>query len=89
MDINQIVEQVVSHLQEAPEKIKDVIADPQGTIEGITGQSLEGVDMGEIVEQVKNKLGDAGVNVADFLGGIGENIGGAVTGLLDGLFRKE
>ena len=88
MDINPIVEQVTSHLQDAPEKIKDVIADPKGAIEEITGQNLEGVDMGEIVEQVKGKLGDAGVDVAGILGGIGENIGGAVSGILDGLFKK-
>ena len=88
MDINQIVEQVTSHLQDAPEKIKDVIADPKGAIEEITGQNLEGVDMGEIVEQVKGKLGDAGVDVAGILGGIGENIGGAMSGILDGLFKK-
>lgn len=33
MDVNQIVEQVTSHLQDAPEKIKDVIADPKAAIE--------------------------------------------------------
>ena len=77
MDINQIVEQVTSHLQDAPEKIKDVISDPKAAIEEITGQNLDDVDLGEIVEQVKTKLGD-----------LGENIGGAVSGLLDNIFKK-
>lgn len=88
MDVNQIIEQVTGHLQDAPEKIKDVIADPKSAIEEITGQNLDGVDMGEIVEQVKNKLGEAGVDVAGFLGDLGENIGGAVSGILDSIFKK-
>ena len=88
MDVNQIIEQVTSHLQDAPEKIKDVIADPKSAIEEITGQNLDGVDMGEIVEQVKSKLGEAGVDVASFLGDLGENIGGAVSGILDSIFKK-
>lgn len=46
------------------------------------------MDINQIVEQVKGKLGDAGVDVAGILGGIGENIGGAVSGILDGLFKK-
>ena len=89
MEVSQIVEQVTSHLQDAPEKIKDVIADPKGTIEDITGHDLSDVDMGEVVEQVKSKLGEAGVDVAGFLGNVGENIGDAVSGVLDGLFHKE
>lgn len=46
------------------------------------------MDINQIVEQVKGKLGEAGVDVAGILGGIGENIGGAVSGILDGLFKK-
>lgn len=88
MDVNQIVEQVTSHLQDAPEKIKDVIADPKAAIEEITGQNLDNVDMGEIVEQVKTKLGETGVDVAGLLGEMGENIGGAVSGILDSIFKK-
>lgn len=88
MDINQIVEQVTSHLQDAPENIKDVISDPKAAIEEITGQNLDDVDLGEIVEQVKTKLGETGVDVAGFIGDLGENIGGAVSGLLDNIFKK-
>lgn len=88
MDINQIVEQVTSRLQDAPEKIKDVISDPKAAIEEITGQNLDDVDLGEIVEQVKTKLGETGVDVAGFIGDLGENIGGAVSGLLDNIFKK-
>ena len=82
MDINQIVEQVTSHLQDAPEKIKDVISDPKAAIEEITGQNLDDV------EQVKTKLGETGVDVAGFIGDLGENIGGAVSGILDSIFKK-
>lgn len=89
MDINQIVEQVTSHLQDAAEKIKDVISDPKAAIEEITGQNLDDVDLGEIVEQVKTKLGETGVDVAGFIGDLGENIGGAVSGLLDNIFKKQ
>ncbi len=88
MDVNQIVEQVTSHLQDAPEKIKDVISDPKAAIEEITGQNLDDVDLGEIVEQVKTKLGETGVDVAGFIGEMGENIGGAVSGILDSIFKK-
>lgn len=88
MDMNQIVEQVAGHLQDAPEKIKDLIADPKAAIEEIIGQTLDNVDPGEIVEQVKAKLGETGIDVAGILGGLGENIGGAVSGLLDGIFKK-
>lgn len=95
MDVNQIVEQVTSHIQDAPEMIKDLIADPQGTIEQIIGQGLEGVDPAEIIEQVQSKLGESGIDVegiiggiTENLGGITENLGGAVSGIIGGLFNK-
>lgn len=88
MDVNQIVEQVTSHIQDAPEMIKDLIADPQGTIEQITGQGLDGVDPAEIIEQVQSKLGEAGMDVEGIIGGITEKIGGAVSGIIGGLFNK-
>ena len=46
------------------------------------------MDVNQIVEQVKTKLGETGVDVAGFLGEMGENIGGAVSGLLDNIFKK-
>ena len=95
LDVNQIVEQVTSHIQDAPEMIKDLIADPQSTIEQITGQGLDGVDPAEIIEQVQSKLGEAGIDVegiiggiTENLGGITENLGGAVSGISGGLFNK-
>lgn len=95
IDVNQIVEQVTSHIQDAPEMIKDLIADPQSTIEQITGQGLDGVDPAEIIEQVQSKLGEAGIDVegiiggiTENLGGITENLGGAVSGISGGLFNK-
>ena len=75
MDISAIVDQVVSHVQDAPEKIKDIIADPKGAIEEITGQDLGDVDFGEIVEQVKSRIGEAGIDIEGIIGNIGENLG--------------
>lgn len=89
MDMGQIVDQVVEHVKEAPEKIKDVIADPKGAIEGITGQDLDDVDLGEIVGNVKDKLGEAGVDVTEFLGDAGENIADAVKGLFGKIVGKD
>lgn len=88
IDVNQIVEQVTSHIQDAPEMIKDLITDPQGTIEQITGQGLDGVDPAEIIEQVQSKLGEAGIDVEGIISGITENIGGTVSGIIGGLFNK-
>ena len=86
MDISQIADQVIEHVKEAPEKIKDVIADPKGTIEEITGQNLDDVDLGEIVEKVKGGLGEAGIDIAGFIGSAAENVGDAVKGVLGNLF---
>ena len=88
MDIQSIIGQVTESLGAAPEKAQDFLADPKAAIEEITGQNLDNVDMGEIVEQVKTKLGETGVDAAGFLGEMGENIGGAVSGILDSIFKK-
>ena len=95
MDINAIVEQVTSHVQDAPEKIKDIIADPKGAIEEITGQDLGDIDPGEIIDQVKARIADAGIDVEGILGDITENLGDVagnigekVSGLLDDIFKK-
>lgn len=88
MEISQIVEQVVAVVKEAPEKLQEVIADPKGAIEAITGQDLGDIDAGELVEKVKSALEGAGVDVAGFLGNIGENIGNAVKDVLGGIFNK-
>ena len=88
MDINQIVEQVAAVVKDAPEKLQEVLADPKGAIESITGQSLEGVDMAELVEKVKSAVEGAGIDVSGILGNIGEGIGNAVKDALGGLFNK-
>ena len=95
MDINAIVEQVTSHVQDAPEKIKDIIADPKGAIEEITGQELGDIDPGEIIDQVKTRIADAGIDVEGILGNITENLGDVAgnigekaSGLLDDIFKK-
>ena len=95
MDINAIVEQVTSHVQDAPEKIKDIIADPKGAIEEITGQELGDIDPGEIIDQVKTRIADAGIdvegifgNITENLGDVAGNIGEKVSGLLDDIFKK-
>ena len=88
MDINQIVEQVAAVVKDAPEKLQEVLADPKGAIESITGQSLEGVDVAELIEKVKSAVEGAGIGVSGILGNIGEGIGNAVKDALGGLFNK-
>ena len=40
MDIQAIIDQVMSVVGDAPEKINDILADPKAAIEDITGQAL-------------------------------------------------
>ena len=40
MDIQAIIAQVSAALADAPEKLQELVSDPKGTIEGITGVEL-------------------------------------------------
>ena len=95
MDVSSIVDQVIAHVKDAPEKIKDIIADPKVAIEEITGQDLGDIDLSEVVDKVKDGLGDAGVDIKEIVGNLGENLGDVaenvgdkVQDLLGDIFKK-
>ena len=95
MDVQDIIAQVSALLADAPEKIQDLISDPKGTIEELTGHSLEDADLSKIVDGVKNSIADGGIDLGGLdlgaiaekvdLGGIADNLGG----VLGGLFGKK
>ena len=95
MDVQDIIAQVSALLADAPEKLQDLIADPKGTIEELTGHSLEGADLSKIVDGVKSQIADGGIDLGGLdlgaiaekvdLGGIADNLGG----VLGGLFGKK
>ena len=95
MDVQDIIAQVSALLADAPEKIQDLISDPKGTIEELTGHSLEDADLSKIVDGVKSQIADGGIDLGGLdlgaiaekvdLGGIADNLGG----VLGGLFGKK
>ena len=95
MDVQDIIAQASALLADAPEKIQDLISDPKGTIEELTGHSLEDADLSKIVDGVKNSIADGGIDLGGLdlgaiaekvdLGGIADNLGG----VLGGLFGKK
>lgn len=93
MDVQDIIAQVSALLADAPEKLQDLIADPKGTIEELTGHSLEDADLSKIVDGVKNSIADGGIdlgslNLGDLdLGAIAEKVD--LGGVLGGLFGKK
>ncbi len=88
MDVQDIIAQVSALLADAPEKIQDLISDPKGTIEELTGHSLEDADLSKIVDGVKNSIADGGIDLGDLdLGAIAEKID--LGGVLGGLFGKK
>lgn len=91
MDVQDIIAQVSALLADAPEKLQDLIADPKGTIEELTGHSLEDADLSKIVDGVKSQIADGGIDLGGLdlgaiaekvdLGGIADNLGGVLSGL--------
>ena len=63
MDIQTIIAQVSAALADAPEKLQELISDPKGTIEELTGLEIGEADLSQIVDGVKN-------GIADGLGGL-------------------
>ena len=103
MDIQAIIAQVSAALADAPEKLQDLISDPKGTIEEITGLELGEGDLPQIVDGVKSGIADGSLDlggldlskldlgaIAGNLGGLLENspLGGIAEGL-GGLFGKK
>lgn len=84
MDIKAIAEQVIGAVQEAPEKIQELTADPKGAIENITGHSLEDVDIEQVMEHVKGAIGEAGIDVGSIAESVGKNIGDMLGGIFGG-----
>lgn len=95
MDIQAIIDQVMQALQNAPEKAGELLRDPRGTIEEVTGQTLGEGDLSQIVSTVKEKfaageLDLSGIDLSSIdlsnLGGIGDLLGDSpIGGIVSGL----
>ena len=85
MDITAIADQVMEHLGNSPEAIKDILSDPAGAIEGITGNKLEGADLSGVIDHVKDAVMGGGIELPEGLdlGAITENLGGLTENLGD------
>lgn len=97
MDIRAIADQVMEHLGNSPEAIKDILSDPAGAIEGITGNQLEGADLAGVVDHIKEAVMGGGIELPESLdlgnldlGNIAESLGGILgdsplSGIAEGL----
>ena len=54
MDVQAIIAQVSAALADAPEKLQELVSDPKGTIEELTGHELGEGDLSQIVDGVKS-----------------------------------
>ena len=103
MDVQAIIAQVSAALADAPEKLQELVSDPKGTIEELTGHELGEGDLSQIVDGVKSGIADGSLDlggldlskldlgaIAGNLGGLLENspLGGIAEGL-GGLFGKK
>lgn len=82
MDAQQVIDQVAEALKRAPEKLGDLTADPRGTIEGIIGQPLDGIDPAEIASGLQDKV--AGLDLPG-IGLSGIDLSGLVDRLPEGI----
>ena len=103
MDIQAIIAQVSAALSEAPEKLQELISDPKGTIEELTGHELGEADLSQIIDGVKSGIADGSLDLSKLdlgnldLGGIAGNLGGLlensplgdIAGGLSGIFSKK
>ena len=98
MDIQAIIAQVSAALADAPEKLQELVSDPKGTIEELTGIELGEGDLSQIVDGVKSGLADGSLDLSGLdLGGIAGNLGGmlensplgGIANGLGGLFGKK
>ena len=94
MDVQAIIAQVSAALADAPEKLQELVSDPKGTIEEITGLELGEGDLSQIVDGVKGAIADGSLDISKLdlgnidLGAIAGNLGGMLGGL-GGLFGKK
>ncbi len=98
MDIQAIIAQVSAALADAPEKLQELISDPKGTIEELTGLEIGEADLSQIVDGVKNGIADGSLDLGGIdLGSIAGNLGGmlensplgGIADSLGGLFGKK
>ena len=73
MDIQAIIDKVVSEVQQAPEMLQEVVADPGAAIEKITGHSLGDTDIAAVAEGVLVQVQEKGGDLMGQLGGLMEN----------------
>lgn len=94
MDAQDIIDQVMDAVQDAPETINDLLADPRGAIERIIGRPLAEDELAEVVEAVQNQLASGELDLSKIdlsaidltkIGGLGSLLG---AGGLGGFFRN-
>ena len=104
MDIQAIISQVSAALADAPERLQDLLADPKGTIEELTGQPIGDADLSQIVDGVKSGIADGSLDLGALdlgnldlgaldlgnldLGALAGGLGGMLGGL-GGLFGRK
>lgn len=94
MDVQAIIAQVSAALADAPEKLQELISEPKGTIEDITGIELGEGDLSQIVDGVKSGIADGTLDLTKFdlsgldLSGLAGGLGGMLGGL-GGLFGRK
>ena len=76
MDIQAIIDKVVSEAQNAPEIVQELMADPGAAIEKVTGHSLGETDIAAVAEGVLAQVQEKGGDIVDQLSGLLGNIFG-------------
>lgn len=77
MDIQAVIDKVVSEVQRAPELLQELAADPGAAIEKVTGHSLDDTDIAAVAEGVLAQVREKG---GDFMGQIGGLLGSVFGG---------
>lgn len=99
MDTKAVIDQVVEYIGNAPEAIKELLANPAGAIENITGQRLEGNDLSGVLDGIKEHVTGSGIKLPEGLdlGALGDladtfdfsGISEGLDGMLGSLFGKK
>lgn len=99
MDTKAVIDQVVEYIGNAPEAIKELLANPAGAIENITGQRLEGNDLSGVLDGIKEHVTGSGIKLPEGLdlGALGDlagtfdpsGISEGLGGMLGSLFGKK
>lgn len=76
MDIQAIIDKVVSEAQNAPEIVQELMADPGAAIEKVTGHSLGETDIAAVAEGVLAQVQEKGGDIVGQLSGLLGNIFG-------------